>query len=140
MQQNEESYYTRYCRTGRRFQLIGGAVLAAAVAAHLLTGGHALILLVGVVGFAALIFGSMNMRPANMIKAFAMQLQMTGDRDFAQGLLEAIEKNGRTMLSGQGFSSVQQAIVSYIQREDADKALVDALCEAAKKNLRKLRF
>ena len=140
MQQNEESYYTRYCRTGRKFQIVGGAVLAAAVAAHMLTGGHVLILLAGAVGFAVLIFGSMNMRPVNMIKAFAMQLQMTGEREFAQGLLDAIEKNGRTMLSGQAMASVQQAIVSYIQREDADKELVEALCETAKKNLRKLRF
>ena len=140
MQQNGETLYARYCRAGCRFEIIGGAVLAVAAAAHMLTGGHAVTVLAGIAGLALLVFGAMNMRPANMIKAFAMQLQMTGDRDFAQGLLEAIEKNGRTMLSGQGFSSVQQAIVSYIQREDADKALVDALCEAAKKNLRKLRF
>ena len=140
MQQNGETLYARYCRAGRRFEIIGGAVLAVAAAAHRLTGGHAVTVLAGIAGLALLVFGAMNMRPANMIKAFAMQLHATCDRDFAQGLLEAMEKDGKTLLSGRAIANLHQAIYMYEKSKDADAALVEKLRAAAEKHVRKMPF
>ena len=140
MQQNGETLYARYCRAGRRFEIIGGAVLAVAAAAHRLTGGHAMIILAGIAGLALLVFGAMNMRPANMIKAFAMQLHATCDRDFAQGLLEAMEKNGKTALTRRSLSSVQLAVNAYAASPEADEALVQQLADALQKHLRSVIF
>ena len=140
MQQNEEKLYERYCRTGRKFEIIGGAVFAVGAAAHLATGGHLLIAMVEIAGLALLVFGAMNLRPANMIKAFAMQLQATSDRDFAQGLLEAMEKNGNTGMTRNSLSTVQMAIQTYAASPEADEALVEQLFGALKKHLRRVAF
>lgn len=140
MQQNEESLYERYCRTGRKFEIIGGAVFAAGAAAHMMTGGHLLIAVVEIVGLVLLIFGAMNLRPANMIKAFAMQLQATCDRDFAQGLLDAMEKTGVTGMTRNSLSTVQLAINTYAASPEADEALVQQLADALRKHLRRVLF
>ena len=73
MQQNEESLYARYCRMGRRFEIGGGVTLIAAVAGHVYTGGNGLLSVLMIVGFILFIFGAMNMKPSNMIRAFAAQ-------------------------------------------------------------------
>ena len=140
MQQNGESLYARYCRMGRRFEIIGGATLAAAAAGHALTGGHGLLTLLMCVGFALLIFGVMNMKPSNIIRAFAAQLSATSDADFARGLIEAMEKNGVTALSKASLSSLNLAINTYAASEGADEEIVNRLCEAYKKHVRKTMF
>ena len=140
MQQNGETLYARYCRAGRRFEIIGGAVLAVAAAAHRLTGGNAFLSVLGGIGLLILVFGFANMRPNNQIKAFAQQLTNTPDRDFAQGLLEAMEKNGKTLLSGRAIANLHQAIYMYEKSKDADAALVEKLRAAAEKHVRKMPF
>lgn len=140
MQQNQDSLYTRYCRMGRRFELSGGLTLAAAVTGHMTTGGNTGLTVVGVIGALLLVFGVANMRPNNQIKAFAQQLTTTPDRDFAHGLLEAITRNGKTLLSGRSISNVEQAIIMYEQSKGADAKMVAALKEAVEKHVRKMPF
>ena len=140
MQQNGESLYARYCRMGRRFEISGGLTLAAAIAGRYLSGGNGVSTAMMIVGLLLLVFGVANMRPNNQIKAFAQQLTTTPDRDFAQGLLEAITKNGKTLLSGRSISNVEQAILMYAQSKDADAALVEELKAAVEKHIRRMPF
>ena len=140
MQHKNETLYERYRRTGRMFELSGGLTLAAAVAGHMSTGGNTLLTVMGVIGALLLVFGVANMRPNNQIKAFAQQLTTAPDRDFAQGLLDAITKNGKTLLSGRSISNVEQAIIMYAQSKDADAALVAGLRAAVEKHIRKMPF
>lgn len=140
MQQNEESLYARYCRMGRRFEIGGGVTLIAAVAGHVYTGGNGLLSVLMIVGFILFIFGAMNMKPSNMIRAFAAQLSATSDPDFARGLIEAMEKNGVTALSKSSLSSLNLAINTYAASEGADEELVERLCQACKKHVRKTMF
>ena len=140
MQQNQDSIYARYCRMGRRFELSGGLTLAAAVTGHMTTGGNTGLTVVGVIGALLLVFGVANMRPNNQIKAFAQQLTTAPDKDFAQGLLDAMEKNGKTLLSGRSISNVEQAIIMYEQSKGADAKMVAALKEAVEKHVRKMPF
>lgn len=140
MQQNQDSLYTRYCRMGRRFELSGGLTLAAAVTGHMTTGGNTGLTVVGVIGALLLVFGVANMRPNNQIKAFAQPLTTAPDKDFAQGLLDAITKNGKTLLSGRSISNVEQAIIMYEQSKGADAALVEELKAAVEKHIRRMPF
>ena len=140
MQQNKDSLYARYCRMGHKFELSGGVTLAAAVAGHVYTGGSGALTVLMLVGFVLLIFGVMNMKPSNMIRSFAQQLSATCDRDFAVGLAEAMEKNGVTALSKSSLSSLMLAINTYAASEGADEALVERLCQAYKKHVRKTLF
>lgn len=137
MQQNGDSLYARYCRMGRRFEISGGLTLVASVAGHVTTGGNGLLSVLMVVGFILFIFGAMNMKPSNMIRAFATQLSATSDPDFARGLIDAMEKNGVTALSKASLSSLNLAINTYAASEGADEKLVERLCEAYKKHVRK---
>ena len=125
---------------GHRFEISGGLTLAASVAGHMLSGGNGLLAVMGVVGVLLLVFGVANMRPNNQIKAFAAQLTNTPDRDFAQGLLDAITKNGKTLLSGRSISNVEQAIIMYAQSKDADAEMVEALKAALEEHVRKMPF
>ena len=140
MQQNGDSFYTRYCRMGRKFELSGGVTLAAAVIGYMTSGGNAFLTVMGIIGALLLVFGAANMRPNNQIKAFAQQLTTTPDRDFAQGLLDAMEKNGKTLLSGRAISNVEQAILVYAQSKEADAKMVEALKAAVGKHIRKMPF
>ena len=140
MQQNGDSFYTRYCRMGRKFELSGGVTLAAAVIGYMTSGGNAFLTVMGIIGALLLVFGMANMRPNNQIKAFAQQLTTTPDRDFAQGLLDAMEKNGKTLLSGRAISNVEQAILVYAQSKGADAKMVEALKAAVGKHIRKMPF
>lgn len=140
MQQNGDSFYTRYCRMGRKFELSGGVTLAAAVIGYMTSGGNAFLAVMGIIGALLLVFGAANMRPNNQIKAFAQQLTTTPDRDFAQGLLDAMEKNGKTLLSGRAISNVEQAILVYARSKEADAKMVEALKVAVGKHIRKMPF
>ena len=140
MQQNKDSIYARYCRMGRKFELSGGVTLAAAVIGYMTSGGNAFLTVMGIIGALLLVFGMANMRPNNQIKAFAQQLTTTPDRDFAQGLLDAMEKNGKTLLSGRAISNVEQAILVYAQSKEADAKMVEALKVAVGKHIRKMPF
>ena len=140
MQQNRESLYARYCRMGRRFELSGGLTLAAAAAGHYISGGNGMSTAMMIVGLLLLVFGVANMRPNNQIKAFAQQLTTTPDRDFAQGLLEAITRNGKTLLSGRSISNVEQAILVYAQSRNADAKMVEELKAAVERHVRKMPF
>jgi hypothetical protein len=140
MQQNGDSFYTRYCRMGRKFELSGGVTLAAAVIGYMTSGGNAFLTVMGIIGALLLVFGAANMRPNNQIKAFAQQLTTTPDRDFAQGLLDAMEKNGKTLLSGRAISNVEQAILVYARSKEADAKMVEALKAAVGKHIRKMPF
>ena len=140
MQQNGDSFYTRYCRMGRKFELSGGVTLAAAVIGYMTSGGNAFLTVMGIIGALLLVFGAANMRPNNQIKAFAQQLTTTPDRDFAQGLLDAMEKNGKTLLSGRAISNVEQAILVYARSKEADAKMVEALKAAVGKHVRKMPF
>jgi len=140
MQQNGDSLYARYCRMGRRFEISGGLTLIASVAGHVTTGGNGLLSVLMLVGFILLIFGAMNMKPSNMIRAFAQQLSATNDPDFARGLIDAMEKNGVTALSKASLSSLNLAINTYAASEGADEEIVTRLCEAYKKHVRKTMF
>lgn len=140
MQQKEESLYMRYCRMGRRFEISGGLTLAAAIAGRYISGGNGMSTAMMVVGLLLLVFGVANMRPNNQIKSFATQLTHTPERDFAQGLLEAMTKNGKTLLSGRSISGLEQAILVYAQSKGADAALVEELKAAAEKHIRKMPF
>lgn len=140
MQQNKDTIYARYCRMGRKVELSGAVTLAAAVAGHMISGGNAFLSVLGGIGLLILVFGFANMRPNNQIKAFAQQLTNTPDRDFAQGLLEAMEKNGKTLLSGRAIANLHQAIYMYEKSKDADAVLVEKLRAAAEKHVRKMPF
>lgn len=142
MQHQEESYYARYCRMGRRLEIIGGAVLAAALLLGVITGGlrSPAVLLAGGAGALLLIFGASSMRPNNQIKSFAMQLGATLDRDFAQGLLEAMTANGKTALAGRSRTVLDDAITSYAASEGADAELAEALRQAREKHIRSVIF
>ena len=140
MQQNGDSFYTRYCRMGRKFELSGGVTLAAAVIGYMTSGGNAFLTVMGIIGALLLVFGAANMRPNNQIKAFAQQLTTAPDKDFAQGLLDAITKNGKTLLSGRSISNVEQAIIMYEQSKGADAKMVAELKEAVEKHVRKMLF
>ena len=104
------------------------------------TGGNTGLTVVGVIGALLLVFGVANMRPNNQIKAFAQQLTTAPDKDFAQGLLDAITKNGKTLLSGRSISNVEQAIIMYEQSKGADAALVEELKAAVEKHIRRMPF
>lgn len=142
MQHQEESYYVRYCRMGRRFEIIGGIIAGAALLIGWATGllGHPVILLPMWGGMLCLLFGVINMRPNNQIKSFAMQLQATCDRDFAQGLLEAMTGNGKTALSGRSRTILAQAIAAYAQSEGADEEMAESLRAAMDKHIRPALF
>lgn len=140
MQQNGETLYARYCRMGRRMEIIGGAALAAGVLLHGLTGGHALLTLLMCAGGALLLFGALNMKPSSVIRAFAAQLSAERSAVFAQGLAEAMEKNGKTALSRRSLSALEAAIAAYAASEDADAALAQRLREAREKHVRKTMF
>ena len=126
MQQNKDTIYARYCRMGRKVELSGAVTLAAAVAGHMISGGNAFLSVLGGIGL--------------LILAFAQQLTNTPDRDFAQGLLEAMEKNGKTLLSGRAIANLHQAIYMYEKSKDADAVLVEKLRAAAEKHVRKMPF
>ena len=140
MQQKKDTIYARYCSMGRKVELSGAVTVAAAIAGHMISGGNAFLSVLGGIGLLILVFGFANMRPNNQIKAFAQQLTNTPDRDFAQGLLEAMTKNGKTLLSGRAISNLHQAIYIYAQSKGADAALVEELKAAAEKHVRKMVF
>lgn len=140
MQQKKDGIYARYCSMGRKVELSGAVTLAAAVAGHVISGGNAFLSVLGGIGLLILVFGFAKMRPNNQIKSFAQQLTNTPDRDFAQGLLEAMEKNGKTALTRRSLSSVQLAVNAYAASPEADEALVQQLADALQKHLRSVIF
>lgn len=142
MQQEELSYYGRYRSTGRRFEIIGAAVMAAAVGLGLATGHQedTIVWAAAMIGFMLLIFGASSLRPNNCIKAFAQQLSLSRDKGFAQGLLEALNSRGKTGLNKRSLSALEEAIAAYAASEDADEALVAGLREAVEKRVRKVVF
>ena len=140
--QQGESYYQRYCRMGKRFVMIGGAIVLAAVLLGTMggLGDSTPVLFVGTIGGMLFLFGAVNMRPANRVKTFAAQLQRTPETGFAKGLLEAMEDNGKTRLTGRSKGIVEAGITAYAASEGADEELAAQLKEALEKRIGKVFF
>lgn len=142
MQNQEKNYFERYLRTGKKFALIGGAILAVTLLLGEATGQsrHPVVTAVMAIGALLFVFGVMNLRPNNMVKAFAMQLKTAPDDDFAKGLLDALNHGRKIGLSRRSISLVEEAIAAYAAMENAQPELTQALQKARETRIYKVTF
>lgn len=143
MAQNPElSYYQRYRGAAVRFQVIGGVLLLAGIAAHLIFGASAMAISLIFAGPGAflLVTGGSSMRPHNLVKAFAQQCAREPGREMAQGLLDALTQHKQVRLLGNSVQLVQNAIEAYAETEGADPELSRQLREAAEARISKKVF
>lgn len=138
----ELSYFRRYRAAAVRFEIIGGALLAAAVLLTLLPGGSLLSLglLLAAVGAFLLLIGGSSLRPHNLVKAFAQQCAREPGHEIAQGLLDAMQCAGRIRLVQRSIDSVDFAIQVYECLDDADPALIQQLRQAKQEHLARKAF
>ena len=134
--------YKNYLKTCHLLELTGGVILIGAVLLnsflHLEARGF--VIPAALIGAVILALGASSIRPQNQVKAFAAQLTRTGDRAFAEGLLDALTKNRSVSVTKRTQNMVGTAILSYGAEPGADPELVKKLDSAAASCLKILKF
>ena len=141
-QSNRTDLYSTYMKTGRTLEIFGGGLLLLSIILNETVGKplHGVIFPLALIGAAVLLYGGGSLRPHNQIKAFAAQLTRTGDRAFAEGLLDALTKNKSVSVTKRTQNMVGTAILSYGAEPGADPELVKKLDSAAASCLKILKF
>ena len=138
----EQSYYKRYCAAARRFEIIGGALLAAGILCDVVFGAPAvwLTLLLAGVGACVLAIGGASLRPHNVVKSFARQCMQQPSDEFAQGLLDALQAQPKIRLVSSSIQLVEGAVALYANFDDADPQLSRQLRQALEERVVKKVF
>ena len=140
--QTDRTYYQRYCTQARRFEIAGCVLVGISILLDL-TGGRKLLpvtMLVLFFGALALITGGSSLRPHNVVKSFALHCAETPSREFAAGLLEALEAQSKLKLVKSSIATVENAVEVYARQSGADPELVEKLREALQQRISRKAF
>ena len=139
---SDRTYYQRYCTQAKRFEVAGCVLVAISILMDLLEGKKILpvTMLVLFFGALALIVGGSSLRPHNVVKSFALHCAETPSREFASGLLEALEAQSRLKLVKSSIATVENAIEVYARQENTNPELVEKLRAALEQRISKKIF
>lgn len=133
----ESPILKQYMEMATRFQNAGIVMVLLSILIHMIGKDKVflVVLVLFVPGALSLIFGGSNLRPHNLIKAFAMQCAREPGDEIATALLETMTRAKRIGLTKTSIRTITTAIAVYAASEDAKPELVQQLQETMQKTV-----